>query len=500
MKLVKLSLVLTALLTAAACSVDATNGNDGKDGTAGKNGANGQDGEPGASETGEPTVSIVTPSKGILDREVEVSIGGNGTTFEANAKPSFGAGIEVTEVTHSSTSLITAKLKIAKDAQIGLRTVTVGSLKAEKAFAVMPAISVFGPDGKAAKVEQGGLVQFGIENNDSRAFDKDAWALNVGDLIDLGSQASGAQAGVGFLLAAPLTKPGTNQVFAANLDADGKPKVSFYGASDSLTVTARAAVPFTPGAGTEEAFASQTDTKLFKLTSPASEAGIVDYRIEVPADGVSVPVAFVFGTTGAKDDRLGQVLPGRNPFTGEFNPPPYDLHVAMPLPSGAAATDQYVVLANLGVKTGAKAKITATRSPAAVVAEATDPHTPVAPQVVGAVSATTAQMVTAELKAATEQDAYKFTVGAADILQISGSSDAADLEVIITKDPTVLADPPNTPAANRKVVTKIFPAKQLASQRVVPAVGVTDLFAVVQPYAQGTTKTGKYTLGIRKMP
>ncbi|MCW5832715.1 MAG: hypothetical protein KIS78_09925 [Labilithrix sp.] len=493
MKLVKLSLLVAAALAAQACGgADGTPGTDGKDGPAGKPGE-------APSPDDDSTLGLVTPSKGILDREVEVSIGGNGTSFTEGAKPSFGPGIEVLEVTTSTPSLINAKIRIGKDAAVGPRTVTVGDLKAEKAFTVIPAINVVGAGGKA-EVEQGGFIQFAIENNDTRAFDPNAFQLEAGDLLDLGSQASGPQAATAFALAAPLAKAGGSQVSVVNLDASGKPRVSFLSASDALQVKARAATPFNLGAGTEESFASPTDTKLFKLTSPANAAAIVDYQIEVAADGTAIPVAFVFGTGGGKDDRVGQVLPARNQFTGQFSPPPYDLHVALPVAAGASATDHYVVVADLGGKAGASAKITATRAAAMVANESSAAHGADAPQLVGAVTSAAGQVLTANLGVVTEVDAYRFNVEADAKLQLSVTSEA-DLEVILTKNPTVFEDPPGTPAANRQVLGYLYPGKQFAAQRVLTApVGVTEVYAVVLSDSQGTVRTGKYTLGMRKLP
>lgn len=495
MKLAKLSLVMTALLVAACSS-------NGADGANGANGANGEPGKPGESPSveDESSLSLVTPAKGILDREIEVSIGGSGTKFEDGAKLDFGPGIDVVEVTTSTKTLITAKLRIAKNAKVGPRTVSVGSLKAEKAFTVMPALSVLTAGGKPAEVTQGGIIEFGLENNDSRAFDPNSFRLEVGDLIDLGSQATGPQAATGFLLAAPLAKTGVNQISVANLDASGNPRVSFFSAANAVEVKPRAATPFALGTSTEETFASSTDTKLFKLVTPASEAAIVDYQIEVAADGTAVPLAFVFGTKGTKDDRLGQVLPAQNPMTGAFNPPPYDLHVALPVSAGATATDQYVVIADLAGQGGSKAKVTATRSPAQVANEVSEPHTEAAAQLVGAVTEASGQLVNGEVATDAEVDVYRFTVEAGFKLQLTASSDA-DLEVVLTKDPSVLEDPRGTPAANRKVLGYLYPGKQMAAQSMTKdAVGATEVYAVVQASADAKVKTGKYTLGMRKLP
>lgn len=494
MRLVKLSLLVAAALAAQAC------GSDGENGAPGANGNDGPAGKAGeAPAAANGALSVVTPSKGILDREIEVSIGGSGTKFAEGAKPNFGPGIDVLEVTTSTTSLLTAKLKIAKDAAIGPRTVTIGDLKAENAFTVIPAINIVVEGGKA-NVEQGGLIQFGIENNDTRAFDPNAFQLEAGDLIDLGSQANGPQAATGFLLAPPLAKTGASQVAVSNLDPSGQARVSFLSANDALSVKARAADAFVLGTPADTTFADVTDTKLFKLTSAANEAAILDYRIEVTADSAAVPVAFVFGTGGRKDDRLGQVLPSQDPFTGEFDRPPYDLRIALPVAAGAMAIDHYVILANLSGQAGSAAKITATRSAAMVANEATVAHGSDAPQLVGAVSSSAGQVLNANLATADEVDAYRFTVEANAKLQVSATSDA-DLEIILTKNPNVLEDAEDTPAADRQVLGYLYPGKRFAAQRTLTnAIGAPHVYAVVRSDTEGAVNTGKYTLGIRKLP
>lgn len=492
MKLGKLSLLFVAALAAQAC------GSDGVDGATGATGNDGPPGAPGAGGTDSASLTLITPNKGIIDRVVEVSIGGDGTTFAEGVKPSFGQGIEVLEATASTTSLLTVKLRISKDAQVGPRTVTVGDLKAEDAFTVIPAIDVLAEGGKAT-VDQGGLVQFSIENNDTRAFDPDAFQLEAGDLLDLGSQATGPNAATGFMLAPPLSKPGGNQIVVSNLDASGKPRVSFFSTSDALTVKARQASPLALNTPADQTFQGGL-TKLLKVTTAANETAIVDYRIEIAADSTTVPVAFVFGTGGTKDDRLGQVLPPQNPFTGEFTPPPYDLHVALPIVAGAAAIDHYVILADLNGDPGSKAKVTASRAAATAAKESSIAHGPDAPQLVGAIADGSGQIVSATLADAAEIDAYRFSVEADAKLQLTVSTDA-DLEIILTKDPTVFEDAEDTPPEDLKVLAYLYPGKHLAAQRTLAsAVGSTEIYAVVLSDIQGVVKTGKYTLGVRSVP
>ena len=489
MKLIKLSMVMTALLL-AACAADGTPGANGTNGKDGKGGENGKDGET-TTLSPEESLSLITPGKGILDREVEVQIGGSATKFDDKAQVDFGDGVEVVSITQSSPTLITARLRISKTAKVGPRNVKIGSLEAQEAFKVLPAIEIEG-----AKVAQGGLVQFDIKNNDEKAFDPNAFALEAAGVIDLGSSASGPFAGTAFLLAAPLAKAGKSQLTVSNMGSDGKPKTTFLSAADAFEVTPRSPTVFSLDMPKEETFGG-LDTKLFSLSTMASTAAFVDYRIEVGAEGTAVPVAFVFGTKGGVEDRIGQVLPQQNPFTGEFAPPPYDLHVALPVVAGSTPVNHYVVLADISGTSGAKATITASKVTAQVETESAAAHGPDAPQTLGAISTTEARILTADLTAATEQDVYKLAVGAADKIQLTAQSDA-DLEIVLTKDPNVLEDPQGTPAGARKVLGYFYPGK-MSAQRVVANPGTDTIYAVVQSDVQGAVATGKYTLGARKL-
>ncbi len=486
---------LTALGTGLLLHIAACSGADGAPGQDGRAGAVGADGKPADPAKGpESGVSLVTPSKGLLDREIDVSIGGSATTFEAGAKPDFGPGIEVKDVIASSPTLLTARLVIARDAAVGPRTVTIGSLVAKDAFVVAPSIEV----GKA-KVAQGSILQLAIDNSDTKAFDPNAFLLTAAGLLDLGSAAESPEAATALLLAPPLAKPGKMQIEVANVGADGKPRLSFLSAPDALEVEARAPDAFTLDRATEQSFASALGTKLFKLSTPATTNAVVDYRIEVPAGGKALPVAFLFGTGGQADDELGRVLPQQNPFTGEFVPPPYDLRITVPVLAGAQPTDHYVVLTDLAGEAGAKATITATRTNAFLSVESANPHPQDLAQGLGALGAKDGKLVKAKLEAASEVDAYAIGVGAEQKLQVTASSDA-DLEIVVTKDPMVLEDAQSVAAADKKVVARLYPGKKVAAQRIVNAPGVTTLYVVVRADAEGKVATGAYTLGARPLP
>jgi len=263
-------------------------------------------------------------------------------------------------------------------------------------------------------------------------------------------------------------------------------------------VTPRAATAFKLGEAAEQTFTSGLDTKLFKLSTKAGATVIVDYRIQVPEDGTAIPVGFLFGTSGKADDVIGQVLPAQNPFSGEFNPPPYDLHIALPLVAPSSAVDHYVVLADLSSEKSPKATITAASSNAVAVAEVTTAHGPGAPQSIDAVNADNARIITGEMKTASESDVYKFTVGATDTIQFTALSEP-DLEVVLTKDPKVLEDPEDATPAQRKVLGYFYPGGAFSAQRTVTNPGVATVYAVVLSDPQGSKATGKYTFGARKV-
>ena len=79
--------------------------------------------------------------------------------------------------------------------------------------------------------------------------------------------------------------------------------------------------------------------------------------------------------------------------------------------------------------------------------------------------------------------------------------DLPDVEVLLTKDPMVLADPQGTAPADRKVLGGMAVGKGSSAQRITAAaVGATEVYVVVRPNARGAAKTGPYTLGVRRAP
>src|SRR5262245_972237 len=72
-------------------------GPGGSSGATGPAGPPGAKGDPGAPAAAPPaSVGPITPRAGLLDRELDVTIAGSGTSFDASPTIDFGAGITVT--------------------------------------------------------------------------------------------------------------------------------------------------------------------------------------------------------------------------------------------------------------------------------------------------------------------------------------------------------------------------------------------------------------------
>jgi hypothetical protein len=475
MKLRSYSIALGLL--AVACS--------GSDGAAGANGTNGNPGDPGKVDS---SASLVSPSQGLLDRVVDVEIGGSGTKFTDNDKPDFGAGIQVLESHAASATLLVAKIQIAKDAALGKRDVTVGTAKATGAFSVIPAINV-SVAGQPVSVEQGGVVQFDIENNDTKAFDTNAFKLEATGVVDLGSSATSAQAATGFILAAPLAQPSKGQISVSNLDAQGAPKISFLSDPQGLEVKARAAVALPFGAGADQTFDGTLSSKFFKLT-PNGAASIVDLRMQVTdAKAATLPYVIVFGGA-AKTDADQLLIAGPPASLFGPAPPPYDIHAAIPLVAGG--TDLYAVLVDLGKTAGDKVTLTPSTVNATKIAESASPHGGAAPQAIGTLPPQDGFVVDASLGAAGEIDAYLVTGAINDVVQIAASS-AADVQIIITSDPT-------TPDDDTKWLTDPIAAGVKFGGSASWKLTAANAYLVVRADSRGKVATGKYALSARKIP
>lgn len=476
----------TALLVACGSGADGAPGEKGADGAKGDNGA------PGKEATVTPSLDFVTPNKGVLDRTIEVTLSASGTKFSGSPKVDFGAGITVSEVKALSATAISAKLVIAANAAIGTRDVTVDGQKIDKAFSVIPAIK----SQLVGTALQGGVANVAILNQDTaNPFDKDNLTLVAPDLVNLNVGAeSNLYAGGAFVV--PPLATGSPAFSLANVDAEGKPRVTFLGDPNDVKITGRTATALaTNVAPAAVNLGAQLASNFGKATIPAATTMIVDYRVQVAANATTSPLGFLFGKGGKAADLLGVMSPPQS-FFGP-TPPPYDLHLVVPFAQQAAGEDEYLVLIDSSGRGGA-ATVSTTLVRAELVAEGATAHaTGPTAQDLAALQAIPANLatdiggkvVTGNLANATEVDVYKVTVAANDNVQI-GISGEGEYDVVVTTDGT--ADP-----EGEDNLGYLYSASkgQLGSD--VVAVGnVTTVYIAVLPYQ---ARNGKYALSVRKI-
>ncbi|MBL0195511.1 MAG: hypothetical protein IPQ09_15040 [Myxococcales bacterium] len=484
---------LTALLVACG-GADGAAGAPGKDGA---QGAAGAAGKPGDSAKVEPTVSFVTPSKAVLDREIDVVVSGSGTTFTGAAKVDFGAGITVSNVRVVSPTSLAMKVKIAPTAALGLRDVMVDGQKLEKAFAVQPAISVL----PVGKVEQGGVAQVAIQNNDlANPFDKDNFKVDAPELVDFGVSAESNLFAGGAVLVPPLAAASA-ALTVANVDSKGASRTTFIGDPNDLKVTPRA-----PGAITANAAAAPlalgADLASFfgKLTVPMGSAYIVDYRMEVPLPAAgaaaTTPLAALFGKGGKAKDLLDTAAPPQGFFGPED--PPYDIHLVYPMVSSTAAEEQYLVMVNTAGRAGSttfstgliKASQVAEDAAAHNTAATAQTLTALEPMPVNLANDVGGKVLTGALAAATEVDIYKLTVVANDTIQVAIAGEG-EYDVVTSRNGTL------DPEAAATLGYAYSSTKGRGGNATFSVKNNTTIYIAVTPY-QG--RFGKYTMSVRKVP
>jgi len=151
---------------------------------AGPAGPNGEDvvgppGEPGASGASVASLTLVSPSRVYLGRDVEVSISGSGTRWSADEVPEIDAGDGIEVVAGSivvvSPTALRVTLRVADDAPTGLRDLAVcppsepeaepcaergEAAVADRALAVQAALEAYTVDGQLlTDLPQGSIAQ-----------------------------------------------------------------------------------------------------------------------------------------------------------------------------------------------------------------------------------------------------------------------------------------------------------------------------------------------------
>lgn len=468
----KLKLVSTVAVTSLAAWMMAC-GSDGAQGPAGEPGPAGP--AAGGKDPIEGSVSLVTPNKGVLDREVEVSIGGSATKFADGVKPDFGEGIEVLEVVRSSPTLLTARLRIAKTAPLGARKVTIGDLVAEDAFRVVPALQVASP----SKGEQGGLGMVEFENADATAFDANAFAVEAAGLVPYAAQASNPFAGAAFFLVPPLASPGRVAIEARNLDAKGAPRVSFLSGPDAFEVSTRIAADLALGtAKSAETLATDLSSKLYKVSTTASQDGILTLRLHVADGEQAVLSTALWDSGGQAKDLLARFDAVEDGFFGpQPKQAPYDLVYSIPVASAPSKSFFLTVLDYAGT-VGAKFDVHPSSVTATVVNEGGAAHaTQETAEAITVAAPGAGTLLKGEITEDGGFDWYKFTVAEGETVEVglhglegqAGVNDGSDFVAVTSGGPKLFG-------------TGALSAPLAAGERFVAVVG----------------KKGQYTLTLRR--
>lgn len=416
-------LPLSSLILLAACSGDP--------------GEKGDPGTPGTPATnGEPQARFVVPNKGVLDRELDIVVSGSATKFDAQSAVEFGEGITVISKSVISPTSIGVKIKIEKTAALGPRDVKVGGLTAAKAFDVKAGITV-----KATgTAQQGGIGAVEVENLDDRAFDSNAFQISALGLVPFGAQAPGPFLGQGIVLVPPLAAAGKFQIVAENLDSEGKPRLSFFSAPGVFDVAARTSTPLAAGtAKNNETFASATESKLYKVSTPANTNAIVSLTMHV-ADGQLTALSTVlWGAAGKAEDMLGRHEAVEQTIFGPFpKEAPYDLVITLPCASGPAK-DYFLTALDLSGEKNTKFNLVPTQVSATIIDEAAGVHDAKASAQDLAVAAAGSGILLRGEITDTKLDWYKFTVAAGESIEIgldagaggqAGVNDGTDFLVV----------------------------------------------------------------------
>ena len=256
-------LSLGMVLVVAACS-----GSTGPTGATGAMGEPGKAGAPGTS--GAASVSAISPPYAFQSRTVNLSIIGNGTTWDAKTTVAFAnAGVKVNSVTVASATGLVANVTVAADAALGTTDVTVtsGTSSAVYAgvFAIQAALTVTATP--TAGIQQGGLANLHVAMNDlTTPFDPDTTNVTLSSPSLAMSQPTPSDYAFDMTIQADvLATPGTSDLTVTS----GETTVITSVAPKSVTIVARAPTKLTAGTPATGNLETELDTLLYEFT-PAS--------------------------------------------------------------------------------------------------------------------------------------------------------------------------------------------------------------------------------------
>lgn len=461
-----------------ACVLVACSGTDGTPGEKGAVGDKGAVGGPGANgKATEPSISLVSPRAAILNGVATVEITVDGTDVPSSSTVAFGAGIKVTKTTFRK-RVITAEIEVDAAATPGLRDIVVETGSAKLTFAqgflVAPAIGVKVSGGK---VEQGGIVQLELQNNDAEYFDADNFSIfpSKPDALfaPLAYPFIGPKDARAILLVDPGAAVGSVGIIGTNYPDETNPP-AYVGDTKALTITAR--TPETLGATeVSKVIATPFQSFLFKYSTAVNKLNVVTIA---PNTAALVPFAASLGSTGKLDDILST--------TASFV-----------YPSTVAGSSTVVVANSKFSEAGAsadafgfKASVRTVDAAAPIAENDAAPHDGAggAYQQWGTVPATGATvpalLLNGELKAADTADVYR----------VSGAANAQIEISVFTEAPVALAvsSAVNFPSGANTATLNV----NAKAGTIVQTNAAGDRFIRVRP----GPRRGKYTLGVRIRP
>ncbi len=474
-----------------------------------------EDGSPGA-DSGMPPGSdggglveienasgTLTPAKGLLARELDVTLSLQTRSLDPKATLDLGTGITVSDVKIASATSLTAHVRVESNATLGKHDARIlggpKTLLVAGAFEVFPTVDV--------KVEgsaiQGGVVKLTLTNKDSVPFDKDFELDDLGEGFYVVDHVSDGATATFHLLVAPRAPAGKIKIVGGNksgLAYYADPNAFELGAYDPPLLAAQKGVTL----------ATSLETKVYKLALPEGgpNGAIFSVTMTVPkTSSLKDSEMLFYGAKGTFAEFFADILTPSDPggavdANGDPlpQPPPYEMTLTIPIAHGALASEKYLQIypsQGVGALDLTPSMFTAN---VAVTESATSHGTAASAQDLGAPPLPTAGgfVISGQLATSTELDVYKFTAAKGDFFEISVQG-APEAEVWISDSALAKTDtdPLFAYASNF--------ASGGASGTTPNPIATADLdikknlFLVVVPYAQATTKTGNYTVAVRKL-
>jgi hypothetical protein len=391
-------------------------------GPAGPAGPQGPQGPAGSTS---PTVGLIIPHTGYLDRTLTVIVSGEGLAFDKNAPTfDFGSDLTTSNITVIDADSAVVTVTIAVTAAIGPRDVkvTAGATTATATggFDVEPPLTIQPTQFMGANLgtpQQGGVAVFNIHNNDADnevasnflylTKSSELWSTDV-----LGSD-NGTDL-VEAVVFDPLAPTGPLQIELANQSLDGTPTVTFLANPAAVTVAARSPTTLPPGVtGVNGSIQQFGGSSLYEVTTTTpSVVSINAYASD--ANQVIAPRIRVYGADGLSDqlidDEGGSSLFGTLPATSTF-----------PL---AMAGKLYVIVADSGFGGGTGYGFTISAAPtsvaaADVIASPATAHDTPATAIAEAACNPGPCIITGTIASAMQIDAYSLVLTAANTVNLS---------------------------------------------------------------------------------